>query len=306
MNQQADQGANSAQSNNGNSNNNGNPAWQEYLKDVPEALQPLVRGAFERWDANVTQRFQQLQQQIAPLKAYAPLVQNNVPPERVALALQFAEELEKDPSAMVNRINTTFGLQPDPVQQVQQPDPFSYEDPSIQMDISKHPQFQQMQQMMQQMQAKFDADEEQRKYEEESQQFVEYLDNLVADKPHLNNDDAKLLITGFMSQGLSEEDALARVGPLYLNQTAQTVTQQLTQQSTPDGQQPLTTGTNDGLADYLRNQQGGSSSQAPVVMGGAGTVGSGTPQSSINFGAMKTDDINSMVADLMKADNQQD
>src|SRR5690606_3718754 len=48
-----------------------NPAWQPFLKDVPESLHRLVTPAFAAWDKSVQNRFSEVNKKYEPWKAFA-------------------------------------------------------------------------------------------------------------------------------------------------------------------------------------------------------------------------------------------
>lgn len=309
----------------------GHPAWQEYLNDIPDALKPVVQQAFAKWDQNVQQRIQEVHNQYAPLKAYEPLAQNNIPLDYIGQALQFATELESDPKALVERMNTQLNLgyvaaeqpQRQQAQQQQVPnDPYNYDpfaDNQQIPDITQHPLVQQMQNTLNQMQQRFDEQEQSRQAEEEVDKFYEYLDTLTANTPFAENDDAKTLIAAFMSQGMDGPTALSKVQSSFVGSLNNQVNDNLQQQTTTtdNGQQPESTGNplQDTINNFINSRpQPGQTvgindnnpqaqGQAPVVVGSEGGVGSGLSTPSINFASMKTDDINSLVAQAVAAGN---
>lgn len=67
--------------------------YADYLEKVPEGLRPVVEPTFKEWDANVTQRFQELHSQYEPWKQ----VTDQYQPDDVMGALQVASVLEEDP-----------------------------------------------------------------------------------------------------------------------------------------------------------------------------------------------------------------
>lgn len=285
--------------------NSGHPAWQEYLADVPPALQPTVQAAFQKWDANVQQRLQEVHTQYAPLKVYQPLADNKIPLQYIGQALQFAQELENNPKELFNSMNTKLDLGFVSAEEAQRQAPAT-DDPFSdfgETDITQHPQFKTLMETVNKMQQTFEEQQSQQAEEEEVTQFEAYLDSLVAGTPLENNTDAKVMITAFMSN--SDMD-----GAAALTKVQGMLVQGLTNQATTEEQQtstepnPLMDAINAHLGGPVQNTPVGhvpqAESQAPVVMGNAGNAGSGVPSNPIDFGAMKTDDINSMVAQALE------
>lgn len=68
--------------------------YADYLEEIPETIRPLVENTFKKWDANVTQRFQELHSQQETWKPVTEQYQ----PDDVLGALQVAQILEQDPT----------------------------------------------------------------------------------------------------------------------------------------------------------------------------------------------------------------
>ncbi len=284
----------------------GHPAWQEYLKDIPAAIHPVVQAAFQKWDANVQQRLQEVHTQYAPLKVYQPLADNKIPIQYVGQALQFATELEQDPKAWVAKVNTQLDLGFVPLEEVQRqaqasPDPFS-DDFSDEVDITQHPKFKEMFEMMSQMQERVNQQDQQSQEEKEAAEFYEYLDDLVAETPFKDDEDAKMLITAFMSQGLEGPEALAKIQGKFVQSLANNAEQNLNNEQPQSSGNPLVDAVMAQINPVATDPVGYAEpeGQAPVVMGNSGNAGSGVPAQPIDFGAMKTDDINSVVAQALQ------
>jgi hypothetical protein len=287
--------------------NSGHPAWQEYLNDIPPALHGVVQSAFQKWDTNVKTRLQEVHAQYAPLKAYQPLADNNITLDYVGQALQFAQELEKNPKDMVTRMNQQLNLGFVPADQVQtqqnEYDPFADD-----TDITSHPQFKQMQEVITQMQSKFDEQQQQSQAEREAEEFYEYLDTLTENTPFKDNDDVKTLITAFMSQGMDGPQALQKVQANFVQSLASSAEQNLNNNEQPNvTANPLMDAINATIPPVAATPVGHNpqdEGQAPVVMGNSGNAGSGVPNATVDFGKMSTNDINAIVAQtLANTDN---
>ncbi len=291
----------------------GHPAWQEYLKDIPESLHGVVKGAFSAWDQNVQQRIQEVHNQYEPLKAYQPLAERNIPLERVGQALEFAQQVEQNPKAIVERMNEHYKLGFVPEEQVQRqalaPDPFDvdYSQQTAEELLATHPALKQIAEGLATMQQRFDEQDQRTQEEREAEEFEEYLDQLTAQTPYAEDDDAKMLITAFMQAGKTGEQALE----LVTSRFTASVSQQLEQQITNNNNEQLTNTDNPVLDAVLHSigqqppirqtvgdmPQG--NNQAPVVMDSSGNAGSGVPAAPIDFGKMKADDVNSVVAQAL-------
>lgn len=81
------------------------------LASLPEAVRPLVEPIFKQWDANVTQRQQELHSQYEPWK---PVMEFG-DPDTVQGALQVAQVLENDPARFIGAFAQAY---PDIFQEV--------------------------------------------------------------------------------------------------------------------------------------------------------------------------------------------
>jgi hypothetical protein len=118
-----------------------------------------------------------------------------------------------------------------------------------------------------------------------------------------------------MTQGVSGEDALKKVQSHFVTNLVNEAEQQLGQQQNNQQQanttdNPLMSAINTvvdqqpPITNVVGHNPQGEQAQAPVVMGSEGNVGSGVPAPQINFGKLKSDDVNSIVAQaLANTDN---
>lgn len=84
--------------------------WADYLVDLPESVRPLVEPKFKEWDANVTQRFQQVHSQYAPLKAFEPLVQSGYDVGYLQQAAQLTQALQDNPEEVYKALQEAYGF----------------------------------------------------------------------------------------------------------------------------------------------------------------------------------------------------
>lgn len=122
------------------------PPYAEYLEGLPESIVPQVEKAFKEWDSRTTQKFQEVHSQYEPLKPWKEFVDNNVDPEQAVQGLILLQRLQQDPQAVYEQIAQAFGLGQQGQQEPLEQDSFGEPE-----DITKHPQFTQMQNMTQAM-----------------------------------------------------------------------------------------------------------------------------------------------------------
>lgn len=137
-----------------------NPAWNDALSVVPEEFHPHLKEHFSKTDKYT----QEVQQRFAPFKEFA---ETGVKPEEIKEALQFAHFLNTNPRGVFDFLNTQYNYIPnaDNANQSQgapanQEDEIDVDNPFINADLSKNPQFQQIAQQNSQLQAAFEADQQ--------------------------------------------------------------------------------------------------------------------------------------------------
>ena len=84
----------------GQTESNGNPAWESLLSAVPQEFHNHLKQGLGEWDKGVQNRFQKVQQEYAPLKAYEEFAKLNVSPDVINEAMQFQHALRTDPQAV--------------------------------------------------------------------------------------------------------------------------------------------------------------------------------------------------------------
>ena len=83
--------------------NNGNPAWQEFLNVVPQELHPQVTPVLEKWDKGVQERFQKVHSQYEPWK---PILDAGVDPETTQFALNLLNSINENPRLVYDAIGS--------------------------------------------------------------------------------------------------------------------------------------------------------------------------------------------------------
>ena len=137
-----------------------NPAWSEYLTDIPEGYKGLVSDKFREWDSNVTKRFQEIHNQYEPLKAYQSFAQNSVDPEMLQAGLALFQRLQADPQAFYQQLGEHFGLTPQQAQEAME----EAEDEESQDRVVSDPRVDQIEQMQKQMYEMFQQQQQQEYY----------------------------------------------------------------------------------------------------------------------------------------------
>lgn len=127
---------------------NGHPAWNEYLKDVPEGFHPLVKPAFEKWDQEVQRQLQQVQSRYEPYKSYIESTQ----PQQMGEALRLYQMMANDPQAIFNAMAEHYGFNGDVADQGQAEETDEFDLGSEDDELSQHPRFQQLLQQQEQLQ----------------------------------------------------------------------------------------------------------------------------------------------------------
>lgn len=164
----------------------GNPAWNEYLENIPAGMHSLVTPAFQAWDRKVQERFQEIGQQWEPFKKFRD---QNIDPEYLERAHSVAQQLQNDPVGVYASLHQFFqqspqyqqqlierGLAPAPVQEAadKQQEGLEVQDPSDEVAALR----QELEQFKQQQ---FEALQQQQLHEEYQQTYNETLNTIKAD-----------------------------------------------------------------------------------------------------------------------------
>lgn len=254
----------------------GHPAYKSILDALPESLHAVILPTLQEWDKGVQQKLQDVRAEYEPYKKF---IDAKVDPTYLEQAANLAHNLQENPEKVIAQINSEWKLgfaTPEELAELQAAksisddgDDFNLNDPEF--DISKHPEFIAMKQLVEGVNTTLTKQQEQDKYEQEVQEFEEYLDGLEA--AHKEGGFNRTLVTAFMSQGLDGEAAVAE----YRKVLAGTVT--------PPSQD--------------------NNELPPVaVMGGNGTAGSGLAQNTVDFGKMSKNDVNASVEAMFAAAQQ--
>lgn len=265
------------------------PAYQEILDALPDSLHPAIIPVLKKWDAGVTQKFQEIHASYEDLKPFKQFVENNIAPDYVEQAIILADELQRDPHKVVNRINESWELgylNPEQAKELtqaqQQSNPPSGDEGEDLFgnlnnddDIMSNPKVKAMMESLTQIQQEFDSRKQAEEQEAEISEFEEYLDTLEAKVAESNLPFNRLFVTALIHQGVDGEEAVKQYHEVIAQAAGST---QNTEQAT-------------------NNSSG--TDQPPVVMGGEGTAGSGSPDGSVNFGSLRKNDLNATVEQML-------
>jgi hypothetical protein len=124
-----------------------NPAWNEMLSGLPSSLHSTVIPHLKEWDKNYQEGIGKVHSQYEPFKEY---LDQGVEPDQINYALQVLEAIQSRPQDVFQAMQQYFT--PEEQQQQQQ----TGEEPNLEeqgqtsepIDITQHPQFQQLAQMV--------------------------------------------------------------------------------------------------------------------------------------------------------------
>jgi len=85
-----------------------NPAWNELLSAVPQEFHNHLLGGLDKWDRGVQNRFQKVQQDYAPLKAYEEFAKLNVAPTDINEAMQIRHAMQNDPASLYKWLQDSY------------------------------------------------------------------------------------------------------------------------------------------------------------------------------------------------------
>ncbi len=283
----------------GNENNNSgqegtgtNPAYQHILDVIPDSLHSLVIPELKKWDAGVTQKFQEIHNTYAPLKAYQKFVDNNIDPDYAEQSVILADELQRDPGKTIKQINETWGLgfiDKEQAQALQEAaNSNSGENDEFDLDFGEgvdvnklleHPSLKQLKDGLEKL-TKEQQEQRQREEEEaELEEFEQYLTELENSYTSPDREGGplpfnRIFVTALMQQGIDGDEAVKQYHQVLAGNSV-----------TPP--------------ENNSGEQGSNSSDTPVVMGQSGTAGSGTADEAINFGKLSKDELNSTIENIL-------
>jgi hypothetical protein len=239
-----------------------NPAWGEALNAIPPEFHPHLEKHFSDWDKGVQNRFQKVQQELAPLSAYKEFAELGLKSEDINEAMQIRHLLNTQPRDLYEYLEKqhNFGQESQGQKNAETPD---YDLSNEEYDLEKDPRFLAVQQ-----QAAF------------AQQAIQENQRIQTEAKIQSEIDTevKAIQSNPAFEGLKIQDIAAFAAGLP---TA--------------NQQGSLIAAAERLAAYLPKER--VSDSAPPVLSG----NRGLPAQPMNFGKMSPDERAKFVADYMKA-----
>lgn len=122
------------------SGNSRNPAWGEALDAIPPEFHPHLEKHFSDWDKGVQNRFQKVQQELAPLSAYKEFAELGLKSEDINEAMQIRHLLNTQPRDLYEYLakQHNFGQESQGQKNAEAPD---YDLSNEEYDLEKDPRF---------------------------------------------------------------------------------------------------------------------------------------------------------------------
>lgn len=154
-----------------------NPAYAEYLSKIPEGFRGVVEPIFKEWDAGVNRRFEQVHSKYEPYKFLAERQEN---PDNIRQAMELQRLLVEDPKRVYEALAEHYGSTPGQGQALDEPEEefdLGEGGQPQQFDITKHPQFVQLQQQMQSLVQGMQQEVQQREATQAAAEGEQWLEN---------------------------------------------------------------------------------------------------------------------------------
>lgn len=243
----------------------GHPAWDPYLKDVPEEFHEYVTKAFRAWDDAVVpkSKVQELEEQYG---SYKDFIDNEVDADVLNEALAVRQSLEQNPEEFIKRAVEIFGLDNLLASAGNSSDNDEDEDEDYDMDdISKNPVVVALQKQLEEVTGKLSTREQTEAEAQQAKEFDEYLDGLKTTYKDAGEFDESI-VSGLIGAGWDGDEAVKHYFKIF------------------------------GSANQAPNP---SDDQPPVVMGGDGQTGSGLPDTSTKMGDLTRNDLEDAVIQFL-------
>lgn len=247
-------------------NSQGHPAWDPYLKDVPEEFHEYVTKAFRAWDDAVVpkSKVQELEEQYGGFKDF---IDNEVDADLLNEALAVRQSLEQNPEEFIKRAVEVFGLENLLASAGNDPgnnDPDPDEDYDMD-DIAKNPVVVALQKQLEEVTGKLSTREQTEQEAQQAKEFDEYLDGLKETYKEAGTFD-EAIVSGLIGAGWDGDEAVKHYFQIF------------------------------GSASQAPNP---SNDPPPVVMGGDGQTGSGLPDTSTKMGDLTRNDLEAAVIQFL-------
>lgn len=263
--------------------NDGHPAWQEILNEIPEEYHAFIKPKLQAWDAGVQKKIEDTRAEFADLEAFKFLVDNDINPEYVQQSIYLADQLQADPKKLVTQVNEAWqlGYNLDAEAPKTPPAGEGTEDNLLdlgdgtQVDITKHPKFAEIEAQLNALQSAHETAQQAEQESADLQAFETYLNGLEQSTKEKNLPFDKTFVTALISQGVDGEEAVKQFHTLIASAGVQL----------PNGED--------------NTQQQTKQDPPPVVMGTAGSTGGGLPDGTVNYGSLSSNDLNSTIEQLL-------
>lgn len=93
---------------NENGQQQGDPAWNEFLQAVPQELHSQVTPILEKWDRGVQDRFSKVHSEYEPWK---PVIKSGLSPDEAQFAVNMVNALNQDPRMVYDAIREFYKLE---------------------------------------------------------------------------------------------------------------------------------------------------------------------------------------------------
>lgn len=121
-----------------------NPAWNDLLGVIPSQLHSQITPHLQQWDKNYQEGIGKVHSQYEPWK---PFIDNGISPDQVQYGLQLLNAMETRPQDIYAAMQQYFGEQ-NPEDDGEQDLELEQGQESTPIDITQHPQFQQLADMV--------------------------------------------------------------------------------------------------------------------------------------------------------------
>ncbi len=248
-------------------NSQGHPAWDEYLKDVPEDFRQYVTPAFEAWDKGVVpkNKLQELETQYTPYKDF---VEAEIDAEELGSAYNLYQALQENPEEVIRKAISTFGLE-SVLNAASNPPDDDDDDDDASYDITKNPAFVAMQEKLGKFEEKETERERLAREAQEESEFDSYMGELAEKYKETGPFDVNY-VTALIAQDVDGDEAVKQ----YYQMVNQAVAARTGQQQQ---QEP-----------------------AVKVMGGDGSTGSGIPQPKTKMGDLNRNELDDVVKQFLE------
>lgn len=245
-------------------NSQGHPAWDPYLKDVPEEFHEYVTKAFKAWDDAVVpkSKVQELEEQYANYKNF---VENDIDADVLEEALGVRQALEANPEEFVKRAVEIFGLENLLASTGNSSDDEDEDEDYDVDDIAKNPVVVALQKQLEEVTGKLSTREQTEQEAQQAKEYDEYLAGLKDTYKDAGEFDESI-VSGLIGAGWDGDEAVKHYFKIF------------------------------GSANQAPNP---SEDQPPVVMGGDGQTGSGLPDQSTKMGDLTRNDLEDAVIQFL-------